>query len=85
MDKNKSYLYEVAVGFDKFINAVLFGRASETLSSRCYRNAQKYWYAKAMMYFLDFIFKPWDESHCKESYENCYAKGECPKAEVKAE
>ena len=78
----KQYLYNVAVALDRLGNAVLWGRYSETLSSRTYRNAVKgYWYAIAMKYILDFVFKPWDKSHCKESYENCYAKGECPKAE----
>ena len=77
----KEYVYNIAVSLDRLANAILFGRYSETLSSRIYRNSVKgYWYAKAGVVILDFIFKPWGESHCKESYENCFAKGECPKA-----
>lgn len=75
---NDSYLYNVAVGFDCFVNALIGGTCRETLSSRTYRNAQKYWYAKLMMYFLDFIFRPWEKEHCKASYEFAYKHGDCP-------
>lgn len=64
------YIKDVLIGIDQLINAIFCGNVDETLSSRCYRNAQKYWYAKIAMYILDFIFKPWDKEHCKESYES---------------
>ncbi len=37
----KQYLYNVAVALDRLGNAILWGRYSETLSSRTFRNAVK--------------------------------------------
>lgn len=63
-----SYIKNVLIGVDQLANTVICGRPDETLSSRCYRNAQKYWYAKLGMFILDLIFRPWGKNHCYESY-----------------
>ena len=78
---DKSYLYNVAVGFDCFVNALLRGSCRETLSSRCYRNSTKYWYARVARCFLDLIFLPWEKEHCKASYLYALQHGDCPKVE----
>ena len=79
MTSGKTYLYNLALAADCFVNALLAGNYQETLSSRCYRNARKgYWYAKVAEAILDLIFKPWDAHHCKESYEAALARGDCP-------
>ena len=64
----KQYLKNILIGVDQLANAILGGAVDETLSARCYRNAQKYWYAKIGQVILDFIFRPWDKNHCYESY-----------------
>lgn len=75
----KTYTYRVLVALDRLCNALLNGRDTETMSSRVYRNSVKgYWYAQAAVFILDILFKPWDEHHCKESWENAYAKGDAP-------
>lgn len=62
---------QVLISLDQLINTCLGGWADETLSARCYRNSKKgYWYAKLGVKILDFIFKPWDKEHCKESYQS---------------
>ncbi|SUT85856.1 Uncharacterised protein [Actinobacillus ureae] len=37
--KNKSWDYRVLIAIDQLVNALLFGAADETISSRCYRGA----------------------------------------------
>lgn len=37
--KNKSWDYHVLIAIDQLVNALLFGAADETISSRCYRGA----------------------------------------------
>lgn len=66
----KSYLFNVAVALDQLCNTLCAGHPDETISSRCYRNSGKYWYAKAGMRILDVLFRPWGEEHCKAAYEN---------------
>lgn len=70
MKKIYSYLLQVAIAFDQLINAIFGGYPDETLSSRCYRKAQKYWYAKAAMWVLDIVLTPIARNHCKEAYES---------------
>ena len=64
----KQYLKNILIGVDQLANAILGGAVDETLSSRCYRNGRKYWYAKIGQIILDFIFRPWGKNHCYESY-----------------
>lgn len=64
----KQYVKNVLIALDQLINTVIGGRPDETMSSRCYRNAQKYWYARGGQIVLDFIFRPWGKNHCYESY-----------------
>lgn len=78
--KQGSYLYNVALSFDCFVNALFNGSFRESLSSRCYRlSKQGFWYAKVFEKVLNFIFSPWDKEHCKESYEAALARGDAPK------
>lgn len=67
--KIKEYVFNVAVGLDQLCNTVLGGHPDETISSRCYRNSTKYWYAKAARWVLDLLFSPWGDEHCKQAYE----------------
>lgn len=70
---NKGYKWhikQILIGLDQLCNTLIGGWADETLSSRCYRNRNKYWYAKVGVKILDLIFKPWDKEHCRESYES---------------
>ena len=66
----KFHAWQILVGIDQLVNAILGGYADETLSSRCYRNAQKYWYAKLGQKILDLIFLPFGREHCKQAYES---------------
>ena len=42
----KQYIKNILIGLDQLGNTIIGGKPDETMSSRCYRNAQKYWYAK---------------------------------------
>lgn len=64
----KWHIYQILIGVDQLANVFLGGWADETLSSRCYRNAQKYWYAKLGQQILDFIFRPFGKHHCEMAY-----------------
>ena len=64
----KQYVKNILIGLDQLGNTIIGGKPDETMSSRCYRNAQKYWYAKIGQIILDFIFRPWGKNHCYESY-----------------
>lgn len=59
---------EIAIAVDQLINTLLGGWSDETLSSRCYRNSKKYWYAEVGRVILDFIFRPFGKDHCYQSY-----------------
>ena len=64
------YILNTLIAIDQLVNALFRGHPDETLSSRCYRNAQKYWYARYCQVVLDFLFRPWGPDHCKEAYES---------------
>ena len=66
----KQYIFNNLIAIDQLINALIKGHPDETMSSRCYRNAQKYWYARWGMKALDFVFRPWGPDHCKTAYES---------------
>ena len=66
----KTYLKEIAIALDQLANTILGGHCDETLSSRCYRNAKKYWYAELAKIILDFLFLPFGKNHCEESYKS---------------
>ncbi len=65
----KTYIFNIAVGFDQLANTFIAGYPDETMSSRCYRNSQKYWYANVGRAILDFLFRPFGKEHCKGAYE----------------
>ena len=66
----KWHAKQILIGVDQLINTFLGGWSDETMSARCYSNAQKYWYAKLGQIILDFIFRPWGKNHCEESYKS---------------
>ena len=66
--KFKEYIHRVAVSADQFVNVLLGGNIDETLSSRCFRNSQKYWYAAVARVVLDLIFRPCGKDHCYQAY-----------------
>ncbi len=66
----KTYALNVGIGLDQFANTLIAGYPDETLSSRCYRNSQHYWYANVARIVLDFIFRPFGKEHCKEAYKS---------------
>ncbi len=68
--KVSEYFLNLGIALDQLVNSVFKGHPDETLSSRCYRNACKYWYARWAMRMLDFLFRPWGADHCKRAYES---------------
>jgi hypothetical protein len=56
----------------QFINAVvLFGDEDESISGRSYRRAcegSRRW--KAVMWFIDGLFSPVQQAHCRKAYDN---------------
>lgn len=66
--KIKKYIKNVLISLDQLVNTVLCGRPDETLSSRLYRNSQKYWYARLGMKLLNFIARPCGKEHCYNAY-----------------
>lgn len=80
----KTYLKNLAIAADQFINAVLGGCPDETLSSRLYRKeadaavgeASKSWtYARIAVDKLFF----WQKSHCRAAYLREKDKAHFPK------
>ncbi len=67
-DKFFHWFWQVLIAFDQQLNAILFGFADETLSSRAWRA-----YTNGRMFGL--IFKPiidfitFNPEHCKQAYE----------------
>ena len=58
------------IAIDQLANTIFNGNPDETLSSRCYRNSQKYWYANWARIVLDFVFRPFGKEHCKTAYKS---------------
>ena len=66
----KLYLINLLIAIDQLANTLFSGNPDETLSSRCYRNSLKYWYADWARIVLDFLFRPFGKDHCKTAYES---------------
>lgn len=64
----KWHALQVLISLDQLANTLLGGWADETLSSRCHRNARKYWYAKIGQIILDFSFRPFGKDHCYAAF-----------------
>lgn len=64
------YLLNIGIALDQLVNTLFKGYPDETLSSRTYRNACSYWYARWAMRVLDFIFLPFGKDHCRRAYES---------------
>lgn len=65
-----TYCLNIGIAADQLANTIIGGHPDETLSSRCYRNSAKYWYAKAARIVLDVLFRPWGAEHCRHAYES---------------
>ena len=67
----KAYCFNVLIGIDQLANTLIGGQPDETISSRCYRNSQKYWYARIGRVLIDTVFRLVDgPDHCKQAYQN---------------
>lgn len=61
-------MLQVLIAFDQLLNAILAGKADETLSARAYRmkvKDHKYWSWTAE--FIDKVFF-WQDKHCYNAY-----------------
>lgn len=76
-----SWFWNVLIGFDQFVNAILFGDPDETISARMGRwclnaygsNCKTCWaIAKVVCWFLDFF----DKGHCMSSIEKDEGRGD---------
>lgn len=61
------YINNVLIGFDQFINTLLFGEPDETISSRCWRNKDKSKFWSISRKLVDNLFF-YTEDHCYKSY-----------------
>lgn len=53
--------------------------ADLTLSAQAYRLSEKgYWYGKALRWFIDLLFRPFEKEHCKQAYQSEMDKGHLP-------
>lgn len=62
------YLKQLLLAFDQLINALLFGWADETISSRSYRLSSGSVLWRLVSKFIDVLFF-FDPDHCRTSYE----------------
>lgn len=60
-------LKQVLIALDQVLNAVLAGRADETLSARCWRNRDNSWYWDGLRKGIDLLFF-WQDQHCYHAY-----------------
>lgn len=65
MDTLKGYIYRVLIGLDQFSNSILNGAPDETISSRCGRNKDK-WYWNWLYRLLDWL----QNNHCERAIES---------------
>lgn len=66
---NSNRAWKIAVGQDQACNAALGGDEDETISSRAWRcrNESKFW--NRAYRFIDLLFSPIEENHCKNANE----------------
>lgn len=83
MNKFRYWLYHVLVAFDQLFNALMFGSADETLSSRAYRgailtkNPKIKW--KIIYTLIEKLFF-WEKDHCKTAYQSEIKRRQYPSA-----
>lgn len=60
----RAYLIRVLIGIDQLANTILFaGAPDETISARCGRGRERYWYWKILARVLDAI----DPGHVEDA------------------
>lgn len=55
----KKYLYNLALGFDQFVNALLLGDPDESISGRCGRailSGKQKWWVVYLARHIDWVF-----------------------------
>lgn len=63
------HLKQFGIAVDQLVNTLLGGFADESLSARSHRVAKKgYWYAEAMEWFINLLFRPFQSDHCRKAY-----------------
>ena len=63
------HIKQIGIAIDQLVNTLLGGFADESLSARSYRVAKKgYWYAKALEWFINLLFRPFQKDHCHKAY-----------------
>lgn len=80
--KIKIRILHILIAFDQFIFCLLtlgWSWPDETISARCYRAEQLgKWYGKVFRPFFDFIFSPFEDNHCYESYMSEITRSHLP-------
>ena len=64
----KAWLWNILIGIDQLVNAILGGWPDETLSARAYRKSRggrRGW--RSLRRLIDLAFF-WDKNHCRESW-----------------
>jgi hypothetical protein len=67
---------DVGIAIDQLANALVGGKADETLSARAHRQRLKGRYAAAS--FIDALFF-WQQNHCERAYESERNRTQLPK------
>ena len=66
----KTYLFNVLVALDQFINTLLVGSPDETLSARAWRaESDNKILGKLFRPVIDFLFLPFETHHCFKSWQ----------------
>lgn len=68
---------QVLIAIDQLANAILWGYADETLSSRAYRHAEIKKDRRWPMVIIDHLFF-WQDQHCKQAYESELERSQLP-------
>lgn len=65
----KIWIKQILIAIDQLFNALLYGWADETLSSRAWRKHKNnmFWYNLYILIEVIFFF---EKNHCKSAYES---------------
>lgn len=70
----QQYLFNIALGYDQWINVLLLGDTDDTISGRCGRamaSGKPKWFVKILAPVIDYMFLKLFKhvDHCKDSIE----------------